>query len=120
MRNINLYNRKITVWIFFFIFCNPFGLKTSYTQDILYETIENNANGNQEISFYGDDALLSNIWLPDDVTGGLPIEIVFCADVNKYYVYSSRNLIVIDGISHEIIKRIDICDVSLRPRASFF
>ncbi|MBM3436420.1 MAG: WD40 repeat domain-containing protein, partial [Bacteroidetes bacterium] len=79
------------------------------SQDFGYEVIDYySSKPTDEMDFFGDDVLLSNKWLPNENAGGLPSEIIYAPEVDKFYVYAGRNVIVINGTSNDIIKRIEV------------
>lgn len=89
---------------------------TLYTPEHLFsqnpiQEIEYQWNTNSDpTTFLGNESLIKTLGLPDDNTGGLPIEVIYSDAVNKYYVYTARYIIVIDGTTHNIIKRIEISE----------
>jgi len=74
------------------------------------DILEYSWDGKTNSHFFGEDKWVTNSWLPNDKTGGMPSEIIFCHEVNKYYVYCTSYLVVLDGSTKNIVTRIFISD----------
>ncbi|MBN1339472.1 MAG: hypothetical protein JXA03_09120, partial [Bacteroidales bacterium] len=64
---------------------------------------------NYSVEEFGLDYLIKNEGLPDNESGGMPIEILYNPAVNYYYAYCGMNLVIIDA-GTMIKQRIKISD----------
>lgn len=74
------------------------------------DVIDYSWNGQAKSHFFGDDVWLTNTWLPNDKTGGMPSEIIYCPEINKFYVYCTSNLMVLDGTTRNILSKIFVSE----------
>jgi len=63
---------------------------------------------NNVLEQFGDDLLETTIWLPDVLGGCLPTGVCYNSNNNKYYFYSGRRLIIVDGDTNEVVEAITI------------
>jgi DNA-binding beta-propeller fold protein YncE len=60
---------------------------------------------------FGDDELEATVWMPDELGGCLPRAGCYNSIENKYYFYGGRSVVVIDGATNTLIKRITVSTV---------
>ena len=70
------------------------------------------------------DQLIQTTWVPNLPGGIIPYDMIYCGvSINKLFVYGDRKIIVIDGITNEVIHEIYLSDYgneSLAMYQSFF
>jgi len=82
--------------------------------DYIFDTYDINDPG-EGVNSFGNTMLEETLWLPDDNGGARPLDICYNPFYNKYYIYGGRRLIIIDGLSNEVIEAVTVSDGGFIP-----
>jgi hypothetical protein len=68
----------------------------------------------------GEDYLISNLYSPDNYGGALPLDACYNSTQNKLYFYGGQNIIVVDALTNNKIKEIEVSETFTYSYASAF